>query len=799
MPFLREFRDLRIFRRPARQLEEGAQAEPQSDGRGSSAATAYPPVRSLRAWLISFSRWAALFVFGIVVIAASYLSPGQFLMPGPLTASHSLQSECRSCHASVSDGQFGWLHAILASAQPTKETAACLTCHKIDKQEHYPHNLALKELEKRTKRLQSKAGLSSPSMRVRAANVLLPIKNHVDNGIFCATCHKEHQGKDFNLKRVSDERCQSCHAIQFRSFAKGHPEFDSYPHKRRTRIIYDHSTHFGKHFPEALKENASTQSVPKVCSDCHSAQDDERLMGIKSFKAVCSSCHLNQIIGTERASGPKGIAFLTLPGLDLETLKEKGASIGDWPQDSEAEITPFMELLIGLDAPRKQILRTVTKLDLLDLSAASAAEISAVESFVWELKALLDELSTAKASEIATRLSQATGAQVDSELAAKLVATIPRDVLLAAQREWLPNLHTEVSTRSPVVETVWKTSIKPLENPNGTQPEDTLDQKKRPLELPSARQRSSSTPTFEREKRSNLLPQQQAQILNSRQKTDKPPQRTQVAQTGNTESSERWRVDPFGRLVKGNQKSPSTEDVADDEADAREDNDSEDASDASSNEETEELDPIAADTKDAGTEDASAKDQSEELAVNAEAWAELGGWYRRDFSILYKPIGHSDPFMRAWLEFSGKLRGSGAESIAASVFDLMSHKDSQGQCTKCHSVDQSTGQSRVIEWGTSTLKDKSERLTSFVHEPHFGLLDQRGCLTCHEIDATAKYQSSYEQQNPRMFISNFKPMRIQQCTTCHKTNAARQDCSLCHTYHINDVTSPVVETTIPKK
>jgi len=780
-------------------MEEGAQAGPQSGGQGSDAASACPPVRPLRARLISFSRWAALFVLGIVVIAASYLSPGQFLMPGPLTTSHSLQSECRSCHASVSDGQFGWLHAIFASAEPTKETAACLTCHKIDKQEHYPHNLALKELEKRTKRLQSKAGLSSPPVMVRAANALLPMNNRVENRIFCATCHKEHHGKDFDLKRVSDERCQSCHAIQFRSFAKGHPEFESYPYKRRTRIIYDHSTHFGKHFPEALKENASTQFVPKVCSDCHDAQGDARLMSVKSFKTVCSSCHLNQIIGTERASGPKGIAFLTLPGLDLETLKEKGASIGDWPQASEAEITPFMELLIGLDAPRKQILRTVTKLDLLDLSAASAAEISAVESFVWELKALLDELSTAKASEIARRLSQATGTQVDTDLAAKLVATIPRDVLLAAQREWLPGLHKEVSKHSFSSRAVWKTSVNPLDESSGTQSEDTLEENIRPPESLGAPKHSSSTPTFQREKRSNLLPPQQAQALNSRQEANKSQQRTQVAQSGNADNSERWRVDPFGRLIKGSQGNPASDDTANDDPDERENSDSEDASDTSSEDNDEESDPIAADTQDGRTEEASPQSQDEELAVDAEAWAELGGWYRRDFSILYKPTGHSDPFLRAWLEFSGKLHGGETESIAASVFDLLSHKDSQGQCTKCHSVDQSTGQSRVIEWGTSTLKDKSGRLTSFVHEPHFGLLDQRGCLTCHEIDSTAKYQSSYEQQNPRTFISNFKPMQLQQCTTCHKTNAARQDCSLCHNYHVNDVTSPIVQTTIPKK
>jgi hypothetical protein len=756
----------------------------------------------LRARRAAASKWAALFVLGIVIIAASYASRAQFLMPGPMTAAHGLQTDCRSCHANVPDGRFGWLRSVLAPAEPKKEIAACLTCHMIDGREQSPHDLALEELEKRTKRIQSKRALNAPSMIARVGNDLLPIKHHIDEGISCATCHREHQGKDFDLNHVSDDRCQSCHAVQFRSFAKGHPEFDSYPYRRRTRIIYDHASHFGKHFPEALKKKTASQSVPKVCTDCHSTQGDKRLMSVKPFKAVCSSCHLNQIVGTERASGPKGIAFITLPGLDLETLKEKGVSIGEWPQDSEAEVTPFMELLIGLDGHRRQILRNISKLDLLDLSSASATEISAVEAFAWELKVLLHELSTSKASEIAKRLSQATGARVDPDVTAKLVATIPRDVLLSAQREWLPNLHKEISTRSSAAEAVWKTSVSPIENPNGGQPGVTSKENERPPELLNAPQRPSSPPVFQPDKRSNLLPAQQAQILNSLQSANKSQKQTQVAQAGNAENSKRWRIDPFGQLLKGVQKSQSSDDASDDNPDAGEDGDSEDESDASPSNDADsadESDSDAANVDDAETENSSGDDQSTELDVDAESWAEFGGWYRRDFAILYKPTGHADAFLRAWLDFSGKLQGGGEESAAASVLELLSHKHVQGQCTKCHSVDQGTRQSRVIEWGTSTLADKSGRLTSFVHEPHFGLLDKRGCLTCHEIDATAKYQSNYKQPNPTAFVSNFKPMRSQQCSTCHKKNAARQDCMLCHKYHVNDVRSPIAETTFPKK
>ena len=43
--------------------------------------------------------------------------------------------------------------------------------------------------------------------------------------------------------------------MKFDSFDGHHPEFENYPFKRRTRIIYDHAGHFGKHFPEVAKKD----------------------------------------------------------------------------------------------------------------------------------------------------------------------------------------------------------------------------------------------------------------------------------------------------------------------------------------------------------------------------------------------------------------------------------------------------------------------------------------------------------------------------------------------------------------
>ena len=785
---------------------------PTAEGGCGNTEAACRPTYSMPARRSFISRWVALGVAGLAILGLTYGSHTKYLMPGPLNASHSLQTNCRTCHANISAGQFGWLKAVVTFADPKKESATCLACHETGGEKASPHDLALQELEKITERRKLQTTKSSPTIASRISSTILPVGFSIDDGIYCATCHQEHQGHNFDLKRMSDERCQTCHVFQYKNYYKRHPEFGSYPYKRRTRIIFDHSSHFGKHFPEWIKKHPEDKTVPNVCTNCHGIETDKRLMSVKSFKAVCSSCHLNEIIGKERASGPKGIAFLTLPGLDLDTLKEKGKKIGKWPEESEAEITPFMVMLIGSDANRKKILRIVSELDLLDLSEANDIELSAVEQFVWELKALLHEFSTTKASEITKRLSRTTGFNVGTGLASKLVATIPRDVLLSAQKEWLPSLTEEIADRPPATNVFWSTTVSGDEKKS--EPSQPNDPAKPAVETPEKKRRapqqqnSQTAPEFRANQRSNLLPAQQAEKLDFLQKgTGGARQLVQVVPTEPIEAKESWRVDPYGNLLKGNEKSvpPGQDD---------EGGEDEDSADADSEvEESEDDDADVSDSEDAdsevdleGEEEESAESadggeggERAARAVDAEAWAEFGGWYRRDYSILYKPTGHADSFLRAWLEFSGKLHEPKNNGPAAVLFELLTDKDAQGQCVKCHSVDQGARETRKIKWGTSTLADKRARFTIFLHEPHFGSLDKRGCLTCHEINDNAKYLNSYKTPDPKEFVSNFHPMKMKQCITCHRRRAARQDCTLCHKYHINEVKSPIVKTKVPKK
>src|SRR5262249_8338980 len=54
-----------------------------------------------------------------------------------------------------------------------------------------------------------------------------------------------------------------------------------------------------------------------------------------------------------------------------------------------------------------------------------------------------------------------------------------------------------------------------------------------------------------------------------------------------------------------------------------------------------------------------------ESNLDAESWAEYGGWYRQDYAIYYRPTGHKDKFIYTWLSITGPLAPKGDTSPAA--------------------------------------------------------------------------------------------------------------------------------------
>ena len=805
-------------------------------------------------------------VTAVCLGSALFLSKGtQVLMPGPLTSGHAAIENCNACHTKSGSNKVSWIHGLVA-ADPLADSKACLTCHKIPSTAFNAHGASAEVLKQSTKRLTKTAAGSTAPRSAVAQSASFPMKDVIAGGLYCATCHQEHQGVNFNLNKISNEQCRSCHVLKFDSFDGHHPKFENYPFERRTRIIYDHASHFGKHYPDLAKKDPAKRS-PATCSTCHNSDSDRRVMAAAPFDQTCTTCHLGQILGKERVSGPKGIAFLTLPGLDLETLKKKNASVGEWPDASDTALTPFMKVIISRNEPGRALLKAVDSLDLQDLTNASDGQIKAVTNLVWEIKGLFHALIKGKASGVLGDLNVGGGAKLSATLIADLTAGIPRDAVNGAQQEWLPNLATEIAT-GPVTapeEPLGSNAIQatPIPSPQEPQvataveaePADTesagtdkivcADEPPRAEDIAAAEEAAPKTEDAEPEideSEETLTAEEQLAAVKGRLPLPNGTPRAIKARTEDVEKKAQpgdaaGEIDDAEAKPDGGEEKPcadeqpraeteaKAEDVA---AEAEGGNEAPSAGEPAAGKAPEQFDDLLFPTgseKPGQPAEADAAPKADGIApavaqpipdttasqsltqaqpeiriesnVDPETWAEYGGWYRQDYTIYYRPTGHKDKFIHSWLALTGPQAPKGGTSPAAAVFDYLTSKDAQGSCTKCHSVDDLRGKGRVVNFSPVSPASKQGRFTNFIHEPHMGIMDNRGCLTCHSLEKNRPYLKSYEQGNPGKFAASFGAVKKELCQTCHTSGKARQDCLLCHKYHVNGAAAPIMNTKIP--
>ncbi len=782
-------------------------------------------------------------------VALFFASSGmQVLMPGPLASVHGGIEKCSTCHSSSGDSKVSWLRG-LARSEPHADSKACLTCHKMADTAFNAHGASADVLKQSTTRLMKIAVNQTAPSSARAQNSAFPTHDMVASGLNCASCHQEHQGVKFGLAKISNEQCRSCHVVKFDSFDGQHPKFDAYPFKQRTRIVFDHAGHFGKHYPEVAKKEPNKR-IPATCSTCHDSRDDKRVMAVLPFEKTCSGCHRDQITGKERATGPKGIAFLSVPGLDVDTLKTKKAEIGEWPDASEAALTPFMKVMIGRDDGKRAMLKIIDGVNLQDLSKASDEQIKAVTQLAWEVKGLFYALIKGKASDALGDLNIGGGAKLSPGLVADLTASIPRDVVISAQQEWLPNLGQEMAGREAAgkpKQSGWGTvgsesklaataSPEELFGPDAARdlptrrgeirtaqaeaPSDKPDgegashdaAKDGRVELPSGTPRSirqSADPDSE-DKGSKADGDKEA----GGDAKGKPAATTSDGNATGTGSEAKAKPDAAGGSTPA--LPPANDaDQSDDLLNPTEDElralktggDGEKAEGAAKPDTPASSESEAKES--AASSSAPAASNPEPSAVKAapvvsigsdvdpESWAEYGGWYRQDFAIFYRPTGHKDKFIYSWLFLTGPQAPRDTVGPAAAVFNSLTGKDAQGTCTKCHSIDDLPGKGRLVNFSPTSIESKRGRFTSFIHEPHFGIMENRGCLTCHKLEKDRPYLKSYEQGHPKTFASNFGAVDKDLCKGCHNSTMARQDCSLCHKYHVNGVVTPIIETKLP--
>ncbi|MEZ5935343.1 MAG: cytochrome c3 family protein [Alphaproteobacteria bacterium] len=172
--------------------------------------------------------------------------------------------------------------------------------------------------------------------------------------------------------------------------------------------------------------------------------------------------------------------------------------------------------------------------------------------------------------------------------------------------------------------------------------------------------------------------------------------------------------------------------------------------------------------------------------LDPEEWAKAGGWYRKDYILYYRPVGHEDVVLRTWLDISAQSFGTPAERYGDALFQLLADKNTPGKCTKCHSVDQQPGGGLLINWGPFKPIAGESKFTTFVHATHFSAVGDDGCIACHRLNEDTNYLKSFEQRDPHRFVANFAPMRRETCAECHVERSAGDNCTMCHQYHIGE-------------
>ena len=695
---------------------------------------------------------ATALMIGVLAAFMGGKAGQQFMMPGKLTSHHAGLTDCSKCHAGARSGQVDLLHRLFTAVEPRQNSNLCLTCHVMGADPFTAHTHPVEDLKRLTEKLRSDSkNWPAPSLIERVAFPSAARSPRADAEIQCATCHKEHEGVFVNLKEVSNQRCQTCHASRFGSFANSHPQFVKFPYRRRPRIAFDHQSHMGKYFPDAVKAAVAGQVAPEGCGDCHELGVRKRYMVVKSFVTTCAGCHTGDITGATQVSGPKGISVIAVPGLDVKTLSERGIDIGGWPE-SEATLTPFMKLFLGSNG--ENVISAIARLDLLDLRKASDGDLARVAALAWAVKRLFNHLETTNPAAASALAGDKSGRQVDALQIAAMTGGMSHDVINEGNREWFPDLQDDLQRHDRGEPTRnFKPPAKPIRGAADPPPAPVGGKAVAPTKAPGAA--SSSDILSPGGNTAGATDD----ILGPGKKNDTQAPTNKDALTPN-------KADNTLALV------PSTDDIL-----------SRDKPSASSA-----LSAIGDDVAKEPSIKAGAQKSPGPPRFDPEIWAQSGGWYREDFTIRYHPSGHYDQFLQTWLDFAGRSYGTSLHDELAPIFDELAGQDAVGRCTKCHSVDEGAG-AKIVNWSPFVANAINNRFTNYSHRPHVELIGTKTCVKCHELQQTDSFLKTYEGGDPVNYTPNFKYLDKALCATCHSQQTEWESCTLCHGYHIPAVNS----------
>jgi len=164
-------------------------------------------------------------------------------------------------------------------------------------------------------------------------------------------------------------------------------------------------------------------------------------MLVKAFEVVCAACHDDQI--KSKAAVKAGIGFVGIPRMDDRALAGN-YSIGEWPEDADQPITPFLHLLLSGEPQLREAMDKLQGADLSNLPKTDLGKLKAAQTLAWGIKSLIFDLGAHGQDELIRRISLSAGRTLTDHEKEGLVAFLSAAESRAAFKVAFPNLQKEV-------------------------------------------------------------------------------------------------------------------------------------------------------------------------------------------------------------------------------------------------------------------------------------------------------------------------------------------------------------------